>query len=76
VASIREVVNQKDAFTRMNQAREDERKVRLAEMDRANRVKQEKLARIEAAKKEFYGLFISSLAPQERGKKLEAYGEQ
>jgi restriction system protein len=30
VASIREIVDQKDAFTRMNQAREEERQARLA----------------------------------------------
>src|SRR5256885_124049 len=34
VASIREVVNQKDAFTRMNNAREEERRARLAETQR------------------------------------------
>ncbi|MGH1512142.1 hypothetical protein [Ralstonia solanacearum] len=34
VASIREVVNQKDAFTRMNNAREEERQARLAETQR------------------------------------------
>jgi restriction system protein len=72
VASIRDVVNQKDSFTRMNQAREEERAARLAELERANKQKQEQAAKIEAAKNEFYGLFVSSLTPQQRGKKLEA----
>lgn len=72
VASIRDVVNQKDSFTRMNQAREEERTARLAEVERANRAKQEHAAKIEAAKNEFYGLFGSALTPQQRGKKLEA----
>lgn len=72
VASIRDVVNQKDAFTRMNQAREEERTARLADVERVHREKQEYAARIEAAKAEFYGLFVSALTPQQRGKKLEA----
>src|SRR5207247_7133228 len=50
VAAVRDVVNQKDAFTRMNQAREDERKARLAELERANRAKQERLAALDAAR--------------------------
>jgi len=71
VASIRDVVNQKDSFTRMNRAREEERKERLAETARVAREKQERLTRINAAKEEFYGLFGGSLTPQQRGKKLE-----
>jgi restriction endonuclease Mrr len=72
VASIRDVVNQKDSFTRMNQAREEERQARLAEVEKANRAKQEKAAKIDAAKRELYALFGSSLTSQQRGKKLEA----
>jgi len=72
VASIREVVNQKDSFTRMNQAREEERAARLADVERANKAKQEQAAKIEAAKNEFYGLFVSTLTAQQRGKKLES----
>ncbi len=72
VASIREIVNQKDSFTRMNQAREEERAARLAEVKRANRARQEQADKIVAAKNEFYALFVSSLTPQQRGKKLEA----
>lgn len=71
VASIRDVVNQKDSFTRMNQARDEERKARLAETDRLIRAKQKRTANIEGAKNGFYSLFGSSLTPQQRGKKLE-----
>src|SRR5206468_576430 len=60
VASIREVVNQKDSFTRMNQAREDERRARLAGAEESRRVKAQRTANIEAAKNEFYALFGAS----------------
>jgi restriction system protein len=72
VASIREVVSQKDAFTRINLEREQERQARLAQAEQANRAKQERAARIEAAKNEFYALFSSGVTRQARGKKLEA----
>jgi restriction system protein len=71
VASIREIVNQKDAFTRMSQERDAERQARLAEADKANRTKQERAARIDAARQDIYALFGASLTPQQRGKKLE-----
>jgi restriction system protein len=71
VASIREIVNQKDAFTRMDQAREQERQERLAGVEKEKRKKQERLRKIEAAKQELYGLFRASLTPQQRGKQLE-----
>ncbi len=71
VASIREVVNQKDAFTRMNNAREEERQARLAETHRIAAEKRERTARIENAKQEFYALFDSTAAAQQRGKMLE-----
>lgn len=71
VASIRDVVNQKDAFTRMNAAREQERQVRLGESERLTREKRERATNIEAAKRGLYGLFGASLSAQERGRKLE-----
>ncbi len=71
VASIRDIVNQKDSFTRMNQAREEERQARLAGAEQTNRAKQERAAKIESAKQEIYALFGASLTPQQRGKKLE-----
>jgi restriction system protein len=72
IAGIRDVVNQKDSFTRMNQAREDERRARLADAEKTERAKAARAAEIAAAKDELYGLFRPSLTPQERGKKLEA----
>ncbi|AXQ31056.1 restriction endonuclease [Solimonas sp. K1W22B-7] len=72
VASIREVVNQKDAFTRMNNAREDERRTRLAEAQRVSAEKRERSSRIEAAKHELYSLFGTTTTAQNRGKMLEA----
>lgn len=71
VASIREVVNQKDAFTRMNNAREEERQTRLADAERVAREKRERAARIEGAKHALYALFGMAVSAQERGKKLE-----
>ncbi|MBO2962246.1 restriction endonuclease [Burkholderia pseudomallei] len=71
VASIREVVNQKDAFTRMNNAREEERQARLAETQRVAAEKRERSSKIEAAKQELYSLFGAAITAQERGKKLE-----
>jgi restriction endonuclease Mrr len=55
----------------MNQAREQERRARLAEAEQAIAIKREKAAKIEAAKNELYRLFGSALDPSARGKKLE-----
>ncbi len=71
VAGIRDVVNQKDSFTRMRQERDKEHQARLAERQREVREKQERVLKIESAKNEFYSLFGTSLTAQERGKKLE-----
>ena len=72
VASIWEVVNQKDAFTRMANERDQERQARLAQAEAIAKERRDRVARIEAAKNEFYGLFGSQPSPQVRGKKLEA----
>ena len=72
VASVREIVNQKDAFTRMNQAREEERQARLATVHQDKRAKQQRVEKIEGAKQALYSLFGTTLTPQQRGKKLEA----
>lgn len=72
VASIREVVSQKDAFTRMNNAREEERQTRLADAQRVATEKRERAAKIESAKQELYALFGSAVSAQERGKRLES----
>jgi restriction system protein len=71
VASIRDVVNQKDSFTRMNQAREEERQARLAQSEQASREQKGRFAKIDAAKDEFYALFGAQISPSFRGKKLE-----
>ena len=71
VASIREVVNQKDAFTRMNNAREEERQARLAESKRIAAENRERSSRIENAKQGLYALFGTAATAQERGKLLE-----
>jgi restriction system protein len=69
VASVRDIVNQKDSFTRMSQERDAERQARLAETEKANRAKQERTAKIAVAKQEFYALFGGSLTPQQRVQK-------
>lgn len=72
VASIRDIVNQKDSFTRMNQAREEERRERLAKIERDKSAQEARRAKIDAAKQEFYSLFGISLTPHQRGRKLES----
>jgi hypothetical protein len=70
VAEIRDIVNVKDAFTRMKQEKENEQ---LKYSERYNEKVQEIKARSEQIgliKKDFYALF-SVDNPQERGKKLE-----
>ncbi len=71
VAQIRELVNVKDAFTRMNIERTQERQQRLAEEARkaeASRKHREELAEI---RQSFFVLFAES-DPYKRGKALEA----
>ena len=72
VASVRDIVNQKDAFTRMNQAREEERQARLAGVEEEKRAKQQSAQKIDAAKQDLYALFGNGLTPQQCGKRLEA----
>ncbi len=71
VASIRDIVNQKDSFTRMNQAREQERRERLATIERDKVAKEALRLKIDAAKQKLYSLFEGSLTPHQRGIKLE-----
>jgi len=71
VSSIREVVNEKDAFTRIEKERQQERAARIALQESIRRERQERDAKIEAARKELYGLFSPELSPQARGKLLE-----
>jgi restriction system protein len=70
VAQVRDLVNVKDSFTRINLERESERKARMAEHSArlaAERARQEKVARIRA---DFFALFGETDA-QKRGKRLE-----
>jgi len=70
VAQVRDVVNVKDTFTRMNIALEDERKKRQAE----ERAKQEAVQRQKAELAEIHRDLCSLFAvtnPQKRGKKSE-----
>ncbi|GAB6053106.1 restriction endonuclease [Magnetospira thiophila] len=71
VAAVRDIVNQKDSFTRMKQEHDKERRLRLSEAEEERRAKQERAGKVESAKNEFYGLFGTSMTPQIRGKKLE-----
>lgn len=73
VAEVRRVINVKDSFTRMHQAQEQERKLRLAEHEakiNAIRQKQEELA---AVKTDLFSLFsMPDSESQKRGKLLES----
>lgn len=71
VASICEVVNQKDAFTRMNNAREEERSARLTAAQTVAAAARERRTRIERAKQGLYALFGTATSAQERGRMLE-----
>ncbi|MBS9443416.1 restriction endonuclease [Photorhabdus heterorhabditis] len=72
VASIRDVVNKKDSFTRMKQERYAEREQVVAQQ-RAERTKAaEKRAKLEDISRRLSELFTIDDKPQERGKRLEA----
>jgi restriction system protein len=71
VASLREIVNQKDAFTRMNQERERERRERIVAAEAAISAEQQRLSRIRDARDKLYALFAPAKSQSERGKKLE-----
>lgn len=72
VASIREVVDAKDSFTRMQQERDAERKQVLAQRDAERTASAEKQRKINDASQRLTALFIMDEKPQERGKLLEA----
>ena len=71
VASVRDIVNQKDSFTRMNLEREAERQARLAIAARERSAKRQRLDKISEAKETLFALFGAGLTPQQRGKQLE-----
>jgi len=71
VAQIRELVNVKDSFTRMNIEREHERKTRVAEQEARLATESERKVKLTAVKSQLYALFAESDA-HKRGKALEA----
>ncbi|MBG0785805.1 MAG: restriction endonuclease [Anaerolineaceae bacterium] len=72
VYDIRQVVNVKDSFTRMNIEREKESKIHQTEQNEKIRKIQQKKANIEKIKHDLYSLFsIPEDQSQKRGKSLE-----
>lgn len=71
VAEIRNIVNVKDAFTRMKQEKEAAQTKHTSDYNKRVDEIKKKTELIDKTKKEFYGLFAIE-NPQERGKKLEA----
>ena len=70
VAQIRELVNVKDSFTRMNIEREQERKARLAEQDARSAIAKERKVKLASVKSQLFPLFAEPDA-RKRGKALE-----
>jgi restriction system protein len=70
VAQIRELVNVKDSFTRMNIEREQERKARFAEQQTRALAEKERKAKLAAVKSKLFALFAEPDA-HKRGKALE-----
>ncbi len=70
VAEIRRVINVKDTFTRINQERQDERRVRIAKADAKIQAVRHTRARLEEVQRNLAGLFAES-DPIRRGKTLE-----
>jgi restriction system protein len=70
VSDIRKIVNVKDSFTRMNLEREAAQRTHQAEAHGRAVAAQQRAAKLEAVKKEFYDLFALQ-DPKKRGKLLE-----
>lgn len=71
VASVREAVQAKDAFTRMQQERDAERKEVRAQREAEQAAIAEKRRKIEEVNQRLAALFSMNDAPHERGKLLE-----
>jgi len=71
VADVRKLVNVKDSFTRMKQAREDEEYLRRAPARREQEARQTKKAERECIRKELAALFLEN-NHQKRGRALES----
>ena len=72
VASVREAVNRKDAFTRMQQEREAERDQAQAAQREAQQKTARKRGEIEDVKNRLFALFGMDNQPQERGRLLKS----
>lgn len=72
VASLRDVVNVKDSFTRMKQERDTEREQVLARQRVEQTVAAAKRAEFEDVSRRLFALFSMDDKPQERGKLLES----
>ena len=71
VAQIRELVNVKDSFTRINLEREEERRARLEPARRQAEADRKKKEKLEEIRHQLFALFGES-NPQKRGKAVEA----
>jgi len=70
VSEIRRVVDVKDSFTRMNQEREREHRERVAEIEKQQKAKEQRLAEIESVKNDLFAMF-GEHDPHRRGNALE-----
>lgn len=71
VSEIRQLINVKDSFTRINQEREREREERIKKQKEKAEKERIKNLKIEEVKKSLYSLFTLDNQPQQRGKLLE-----
>ena len=71
VAQIRELVNVKDAFTRMNMERDVERKERMKPVLRQADEQRKRKVELEKIRRDFFALFKES-NPHKRGKAVES----
>lgn len=72
VASLRDIINVKDSFTRMKQERESERLEKVKKRKAEQAAATDKRIKIENINSRLSGLFALDDKPQERGKLLES----
>jgi restriction system protein len=70
VAQVRELVNVKDSFTRMNMERQQERQARIDASQRELEEQHKRKAELDVIRRDFFGLF-SEKNPWKRGKAVE-----
>lgn len=70
VSEIQKIINVKDSFTRMNQERENEQKLRRFEHEKKVAAIQKRKRDLESIRSDFFALF-NEFDPQKRGKSLE-----